>query len=1254
MHLLVFYGFREFYGVRLILSVQVVEDTSSYLGLPTIEITEHIGRDHMDMCRFTGPNDLEYRKVASALTRMTNTISKQSRSEEKSPLSEQETRSLLESLRFDQINARQMTIKKAHAKTCKWLFTKLEYLDWLDRDKLSEHHGFLWIKGKPGTGKSTLMKSFLANTKRMMKDKVVISFFFNARGEDLEKSTLGTYQSLLLQLLERLPTLKSVFETLDFAFKTSGGVYQWTVDTLKELLEVAVLRLGDTPVVCLIDALDECEERQIRDMITFLEHIGERTVSANISFQVCFSSRHYPHISIKNGRTLILEGQEGHSLDITSYLESELKIGNSKVAKQVRGEIQEKASGVFLWVVLVVEILNKEHDSGRILALRRRLREIPGDLHELFNDILTRDSRNRDELILCVQWVLFARHPLTPEELYFAIVSGSEPQDLSIWDSEEISMSDIQRFILDASKGLAETTSSKTPKVQFIHESVKDFLVKENGLGRIWSDLGNNFEGQSHEKLKQCCVNYMNVGKPTHLEIGTDLPKASSEEAAGLRNSVSNILPFLEYATHHVLYHADQAEGLGVAQVSFLNDFQLTCWIRLSNLFEKHEVRRHTTNASLLYLLAEYDMSILIRSHPSILSLFETENERYGCPLFASLATGSEKSVQAFMQALVASEPSGSRLQTLCQQFSWNREANAQFGRDFQFTKHGNIWVYLMAWKDSALFEIAYQILGSDTKGLKGRPLLSLAAEIGHESVVKQLLDERANVDSKDGKGRTPLMLAALYGHEIVARLLLDFKATNDAKDNQGSTPLWHAATNGHAAIVKLLLENRATVDSENVRGATPLMQAAQNGHEAVVNMLLANEAHIESISMTGETSLMLAAENGHEITVKLLLENSAAINSQDQSGWTPLMRAAANGHVAVVSTILENGAAIEPRNTSGLTSLMLAAKEGHEAIVRLLLLENKAAIDSQDQIGWTPLMLAAANGHVAVVSTLLENGAAIKPRYTSGLTSLMLAAIQGREIIVKMLLLKDGAAIDSQDCVGRTPLVQAVTNGRIAVVSTLLENEAGIDLKDYAGNTPLLHAVKYGLVTLVKMLLDTGKVDVNSMNKAGDTPLYFAARNGIISIAKMLLDTGKVNVNVRHADGGTPLSLAVLKGYTPMVKLLLDTDNVDVNARDANGDTPLMNAARQWSGSSQSNCEAVVTLLLDTGKVDVFARNEDGKTARNIAAVKANDGIVKLLDDYVALQVGAIYGYEPSLSPLDSRATTTQNRISSARAPFF
>jgi hypothetical protein len=106
---------------------------------------------------------------------------------------------------------------------------------------------------------------------------------------------------------------------------------------------------------------------------------------------------------IRKNLDLVLEGQERYNQDITNYLNSELKIRYSKAAKEIRIDLQEKASGIFIWVVLVVGILNKEYDSGRIHALRRRLDEIPSNLHALFYDILTRDAYNKDELVLCIQ-----------------------------------------------------------------------------------------------------------------------------------------------------------------------------------------------------------------------------------------------------------------------------------------------------------------------------------------------------------------------------------------------------------------------------------------------------------------------------------------------------------------------------------------------------------------------------------------------------------------------------------------------------------------------------------------------------------------------------------------------------------------------------------------------------------------------------------------------------------------------------------
>ncbi|RYP73119.1 hypothetical protein DL769_004280 [Monosporascus sp. CRB-8-3] len=757
----IIHSFQEQLGTKALNGRKVVEDTSSYLNLHAIETTEHIGRNHMDMCRFSGPEDVEYKKVAAALRRMTANLPENQVPNPRPSLTPEQRQQLRDSLRFDQIDARHMNIKSAHAKTCKWLRKKDEYLDWLSPSKLPDHHGFLWVKGKPGTGKSTLMKFALAQTRRSMKDCVVLSFFFNARGEELEKTTAGMYRSLLLQLLESIPELDAIFDSLCLTVWPRDGQMQWSVESLKDLFEQAVQSLGQSRVVCFIDALDECDEDQIRDMLSSFERVGELAVASNIWFQVCFSSRHYPYITVARGLELVLEGQEGHDQDIANYVGSELKIGYSKVAEEIRAEVQAKASSVFMWVVLVVDILNREYDRGRIHALRKRLREIPAGLHDLFRNILTRDARDRDELILCIQWILYAKRPLRPEELYFAVLAGTDPESLGPRNREIATLAIIQRFILDSSKGLAETTKSKTPVVQFIHESVRDFLLKDNGLRNIWPDLGDRFHGQSHEQLKECCLTYTSKVVLT-LHLPEPLPKASSKDAAALRDRTQQSSPFLEYAIRNVLYHADKAESDGISQSGFLRSFPSQSWINMDNLFEQYETRRRSSGASLLYILAERNLARLIKAHFATSSPLEASQERYENPFFAALATGSTDAVQALAELELHSMNPSTSFQTLCQSYSKNPDRIPRLGLDFCPSKYSN-WVKLAKQGEVEGARLLLATGRVDLVDVDARDIyykrtpLSLAAENGHEPMVKLLLSTgKVDPDAKDNSGRTP------------------------------------------------------------------------------------------------------------------------------------------------------------------------------------------------------------------------------------------------------------------------------------------------------------------------------------------------------------------------------------------------------------------------------------------------------------------------------------------------------------------
>ena len=172
--------------------------------------------------------------------------------------------------------------------------------------------------------------------------------------------------------------------------------------------------------------------------MAFLEQLDQLAISSQIHFQVYLSSRHYLYISIRNEIQLILEDQKNHIQNIARYLNSELKAKRSKQFEAIQNEILKRSSEIFLWVALVVQILNKEYDHDRVHTLWRRLREIPDGLDKLFEEILTRDRENMKELVLCLQWILYTKRPLKREEIYHAILSETDSEALSISNSEEI------------------------------------------------------------------------------------------------------------------------------------------------------------------------------------------------------------------------------------------------------------------------------------------------------------------------------------------------------------------------------------------------------------------------------------------------------------------------------------------------------------------------------------------------------------------------------------------------------------------------------------------------------------------------------------------------------------------------------------------------------------------------------------------------------------------------------------------------
>jgi hypothetical protein len=514
-------------------------------------------------------------------------------------------------LRFDGMDMRRATIKLPPGSTCQWFFESPEYKRWRDNSFSEEHHGFLWIRGKPGAGKSTLMRLAVKHTDNNFPGDLRISFFFNAKGTPLEKSIEGMYRTLLYQLLVQCPRLEKVFHSRPWNHAN------WPDGLLEEHFRDCVLQLGTRKLTCHIDALDECVESDVRCLVEFFEDLGSMAVSSGVEMHVCFASRHYPRISISRCVHLRLDNLEGHQKDIETYVRNNLKVSELALRDQFAEDIRARARDIFLWVVLVVRLLNTESDRGNGDSLRAQLDATPRGLHELYEDAITgRGTDDSRYLVPLLLWVLFATRPLSPSELYHAVLYARNDIDIPVHTPDP---SQIERFILNTSKGLVEISEiwghfveRPQPRVQLIHETVREYL-QNGGISRLDTFFCNNPTGLSHDFLKSRCADYMSL-TASSIQQSEEPMISDWNTSQGSRDLDSDMFPFLRYAVGAVapyepevggvVTHAELAQAHGVSQVSFVDAFPLDLVIKLSNLIAAPDGDRYYPSATKTYIFA--------------------------------------------------------------------------------------------------------------------------------------------------------------------------------------------------------------------------------------------------------------------------------------------------------------------------------------------------------------------------------------------------------------------------------------------------------------------------------------------------------------------------------------------------------------------------------------------------------------------------------------------------------------------------
>lgn len=767
---------------------------------------------------------------------------------------------LMAALRFAGMGDRLYTVSPACANTCSWFLRTEEYIRWRDPASRSSHNGVLWIKGKAGTGKSTLMRYIHDQERKASNQRAIISFFFNGRSkEDLARSTEGMYRSLLHQLYDTFSALKTAANQ---RYPTENP-HTWTLGVLEDMFREAILNLAaDEDVVCYIDALDECATDQVRSAIACFETLTQSATIQQTPFLICFASRYYPQITMHTHVESKLDTQNQHLQDIAEYINNRL-ILPAPMKGELHEEIEKRCSGIFLWVVLVVDMVRKSFDEG---ATRRQLHNLltalPGELEALFASI----AQNADAgFAIALRWVLFSNRPLSyPKELYFAIRCGLRDLTSAYWNKDEVTLDMMHKYVLHVSRGLVERAPQKhdDDAAQLVHESVKEYLLSGN-FADLQSVARENLACVSYAKMSKDCQHYLNLC----VHGQRDLIHFKAMNLEDLEHSADTSYPFGRYALKNVFAHLESVYLLGSRDINLI-DFPITHFTALHGEFgdlyyssQTRYVAGHSANL----------LTALIESRCLGLARYYLQTTRWP-------RTRCVGYIERCELCAAASPSSKLDLSTCCGGTHGSPLQAAVAMENVHFVR-------LLLEKGANANPCVQQFSDGFPRGFRSPLLMVMHCNKHKADMARLLLDHGAEVNIVDSStGLTPLytLLERPPGKEMETMgLLLDRGAsanfltgTDCCEHARQSTALhllldWYAGSNCDD-LLRLLLNSGADPNITNGSEETPLIMAVARKNLDAVKVLLEYGANAGYRSTRWGTAIAAAARS---MLPSLLLE---------------------------------------------------------------------------------------------------------------------------------------------------------------------------------------------------------------------------------------------------------------------------------------------------------------------------------------------------------------------------------------------
>jgi ankyrin repeat protein len=1110
--------------------------------------------------------------------------------------------------------------------TCEWFISHAKFKDWLDRHSSS----ILLVSADPGCGKSVLAR-FLVETVlpgRAPAEALLCYFFFKETPAEHRRIS-NAICALLHCLFSQRPEIaercrENILQAGD-ALTGHKSTSHWTTLWDIFLKACGMLEKG-IPVICVLDALDECDPGEARHLTGLVKKLFERQGEEHPTIKFLVTTRGYPHILQQFGAFsssyIWLSGESKAEVDqiqgeidlVVKYRLKELSSQKQLSEQQgglIAAALERKSSDqrTYLWVKLIFDVLERNFDTSERGWLSS-IENLPDTVAEAYSSLLSRVSpKRKDHVWALLHMMVAAYYPLSLREMNIAVhVRELMKEDVGktpakpLHDEDDLGLmsdGDYRKWIIDTC-GFFVTEYDGC--LYLIHQTAKEFLmadaVEHDGpndvpgsakAGETWKSSVS--ECGAHAIIAEACVAYLSLsqfGTETFRdEVALYFGRQRDRDFVNDLRAFWSPRDFLRYATSFLLSHFYECQAFRQddGQIgTFAGDYiSKPFWKPYLALFDSSIGRDLNKTWIRVAIEVNYDLEKSIYFEDTGLVECLPRSGRDSSRLRWSFGKGSTLAMVA------ATFGHYKLLRHIVEKEREEREPS----RTAEMEVDGKLEADVPSSLLSGAVSWLTQRLGSpfNDPGPGGSPGVEVAAWTpdpgplicaaanGHYECVQYLLDWGYRADCQNQLSYSPLHLAARQGWNDVVELLLDRGADVNAKTKDGTTPLHESIWGADMfdELPRLLVARGAAVDLAKTNGQTALHLAAKYH---LYSKALAQSGSLGTRKF--DRFAPRAQEEFRASLVKFLIDKGCPIEATGKLGGdnTALHEAVMWSQLPSVYFLLQAGAKVDVPNAAGQTPLHIACYWGKSEIIELLLCSG-ADTQARDNDDFTPLVIAYDRDDEDTMGILVKHGADLLFPLSKGGTLLHLAAIEGKVAMAKHmveLLLNKGVVSGSNEGGRSSTDQETVQTGPCLSLTSIVDAE-NIDRR-----TPLHTAAQSGSTEIAALLAGRGGADLEKQDRDGRTPLHQAALDGQVSVAHVLVAHG-ASVAAMDAAGQTPLHLASREA---VVRLLLD----------------------RWQQQLQQQAAHEPAAALDY----IDARDAQGRTAFHVACAAANVSVARAL----------------------------------------